>query len=89
MGINISPTKIVLAIPNSPRETSNSSTSFRTGESSSRCHTKVKTRYSIKMFTESKPNKPDPAKIKVVNNLATKAPRLPNIAKAIRPPSVS
>jgi hypothetical protein len=89
MGINISPTKMALAIPNSPREKSNSSTSFRIGESSSRCHTKVKVIYNIKMFAESKPNKPDPTKIKVVNSLATNAPRLPNIAKEIRPPSVS
>ena len=89
MGINISPTSMALTIPNKPRVKSSSSTSFLTGDSSSRCHANVKTTYNIKIFTLSNPTNPERHKIRVVKSFVTKAPLLPNIVKEIRPPSVS
>ena len=89
MGINTKPTRIAEMIPKSPREKSSSSTSFRIGESSSRCHTRTKTAYASKIFILSKPTNPDRTRMRVVNSFVTNAPRRPNIVKDIRPPSVS
>ncbi len=82
-------TSKAIAIPHAPLATSISATSFRAGVSSSLCQIIANNKYVNWICELSSPTSPDKQMSNAANDLITNAPRLPNMLRAMRPPSVS
>lgn len=89
MGSNAKAQTMAVRIPNAPLTKSSSSTSFLAGASSSDWQEMANSAYVSNTPEVSNPKSPAPQSNTVVNVLTIYVPRLPNIANAIRPPSVS